>query len=360
MTPAATAVQRPAGAKLLAVDDRGRIRHWPRHQLVRLLRPRDVVIANDAATLPASLFGRHLPTGRRIEIRLAQRKSLEADDIQHFTAIAFGEGDFRVRTEDRPPPPAFRNGDLLELGPLRATVTGVLQHPRFLSLRFDGSAREIWEGVARHGRPIQYAHVPEPLAVWNTWTPIAGPPVAFEPPSAGFALDWQTLASMSDRGIRFGTITHAAGISSTGDPELDALLPFDEPYRIPRSTALLIRNARASGARVVAIGTTVVRALEHSAMRDGHVHEGEGIATQKIVFSSRLRIVDAILSGTHEPGTSHYELLRAFASEATLRRMDEQLGAGAYRTHEFGDSVFVETSLRLAGLQRDHRNAESA
>ena len=107
MTPAATAVQRPAGAKLLAVDDRGRIRHWLRQQFVHLLRARDVVIANDAATLPASLPGRHLRTGRRIEIRLAQRKSLEAGDIQHFTAVALGEGDFRARTEDRPPPPAF-------------------------------------------------------------------------------------------------------------------------------------------------------------------------------------------------------------------------------------------------------------
>src|SRR5205085_2652767 len=99
MTPAATAVQRPARAKLLAVDNRGRISHWPRHQLVHLLRARDVVIANDGATLPASLFGRHLRTGGRVEVRLAQRKSLEGGDVQDFTAVAFGEGDFRLRTE---------------------------------------------------------------------------------------------------------------------------------------------------------------------------------------------------------------------------------------------------------------------
>jgi S-adenosylmethionine:tRNA ribosyltransferase-isomerase len=72
------------------------------------------------------------------------------------------------------------------------------------------------------------------------------------------------------------------------------------------------------------------------------VRAGEGVATQRIGRSTRLRIVDAILSGTHEPGTSHYELLRAFVDDQTLRRMDQELNARAYRTHEFGDSVFVE------------------
>jgi S-adenosylmethionine:tRNA ribosyltransferase-isomerase len=217
-------------------------------------------------------------------------------------------------------------------------------------LRFGGGARQIWAGLARHGRPIQYAHVDTPLAVWDTWTPIAGLPVAFEPPSAGFVLDWNVLDSLRARGIQFVTITHAAGISSTGDPELDTLLPFDEPYLIPRSTATAIQGARLQGAHVVAVGTTVVRALEHAGTSDGTVRAGEGIATQRIRASTEIRVVDAILSGTHEPGTSHYELLRAFASDETLRRMDEELNLNAYRTHEFGDSVLVErAALRMLG-----------
>jgi S-adenosylmethionine:tRNA ribosyltransferase-isomerase len=101
------------------------------------------------------------------------------------------------------------------------------------------------------------------------WTPIAALPVAFEPPSAGFALDWKFLRALRDRGAEFATITLAAGISSTGDPALDAHLPFDEPYRIPATTASAIRRTRTRGGRVVAIGTTVVRALEHSAGRSG-------------------------------------------------------------------------------------------
>ena len=341
MIAASLPVQRPSNAKALIVDGQGHIKHQARSEFVNLLRPGDVVVANDAATLPASLSGRHSRTGRRIEVRLAGRDSL--DDVSQFSAVAFGEGDFRTRTESRSNPPALIPGDRLELGLLRATVTRLLNHPRFILLQFEGSQREIWEGLARHGRPVQYAHLPTPLEVWDTWTQIAGPPVAFEPPSAGFVLDWNMLASMRARKIRFGTITHAAGLSSTGDPELDALLPFAEPYRIPRSTALMIRHAQASHGRIIAIGTTVVRALEHSAaMFDGVVQSGEWLATQRLDASSKLSIVDAILSGTHERGTSHYELLRAFVDDEILGCIDQELNARDYRTHEFGDSVFLE------------------
>jgi S-adenosylmethionine:tRNA ribosyltransferase-isomerase len=339
--PASVPIQRAPNAKLLSLDRHGHIRHLRRSDFVSLLRPGALVIANDAATLPASLFGKHSPSGRRIEVRLAGRDSL--DQITQFSALVFGEGDFRVRTEDRRKPPTLSPGDLLELGPLRATVLRLLNHPRFILLQFEGSRDEIWEGLARHGQPIQYAHIPSELPLWNMWTPIAGPPVAFEPPSAGFILNWSLLKAMSERGIHFGTITHAAGISSTGDARLDALLPFDEPYRIPESTALLISQAQMHDARVVAIGTTVVRALEHSAATfGGEVPAGHRIATQKIGAGSRLRVVDAILSGTHDRGTSHYELLRAFVDDETLGRVDEELNCHGYYSHEFGDSIFVE------------------
>jgi S-adenosylmethionine:tRNA ribosyltransferase-isomerase len=300
------------------------------------------VIANDAATLPASLSGVHLRSGRLIEVRLAGRDSLATNDIRRWMAVVFGAGDFRMRTEDRPQPPALAMGDKFVLGPLHATVECILGHPRLVRLVFDGSSKEILEGLAHHGRPIQYSHVKTPLALWDVWTPIAGPPVAFEPPSAGFVLDWRTLSSLKERGIRFATITHASGISSTGDPELDAMLPFDEPYSIPASIVLSVRDARAQNGRIIAVGTSVARALEAAAGLDGSVRAGQGVATQRIEGGSRLRVVDAMLSGTHEPDTSHHELLRAFLDEETLARMDWELNLRAYRTHEFGDSVFVE------------------
>jgi S-adenosylmethionine:tRNA ribosyltransferase-isomerase len=205
------------------------LRHEARDRLPMLLRRGDLVVANDAATLPASLGGIHLASGQPLEIRLAGRQSLEPDDVRVFRAVAFGAGDHRTRTEDRRPPPPPAPGDRLALGPLRATVVQLLGHPRLIELHFDGEPDAIWAGIARHGRPIQYAHVAEPLALWDVSTAIAAQPAAFEPPSAGFLLDWRMLETLRERDVGFVTLTHAAGISSTGDAALDRQLRFAEP-----------------------------------------------------------------------------------------------------------------------------------
>src|SRR5690242_67345 len=115
-------IQRPPDARLLVVAGDGSLHHAARSALPDYLRPGDLVVANDAATIPASLRGIHERTGGEIEIRLAGRRSLAPDDVYQFTAIAFGAGDYRTPTEDRLPPPELRSGDALRLGPLDATV----------------------------------------------------------------------------------------------------------------------------------------------------------------------------------------------------------------------------------------------
>ena len=342
MIPADAPTRRSSDARLLAIDANGTLTHAPRRLLASFLARGDLVVANDAATLPASLVGIHVASGRRIEVRLAQRRSLAADDVRDFAAIVFGEGDYRTPTEERPAPPPLERGDALRLGPLQASVRRTLGHPRFVALRFDGTPAAIWRGIALHGRPIQYAYLHEPLALWDVWTPVAAMPVAFEAPSAGFVLDWDRLAELRARGIAFASLTHAAGLSSTGDAALDARLPLDEPYAIPQATAEAIAKARERDGRVIAVGTTVVRALESAAIGEGRVRAGEGVATQRIDAGTRLRVVDALITGTHEPGTSHHALLRAFASADVLRSADRALQAHGYRTHEFGDSVLIE------------------
>jgi S-adenosylmethionine:tRNA ribosyltransferase-isomerase len=331
-------------AKLLAVDAAGKMRHVRRTELASVLSPGDLVVANDAATLPASLCGTHDASGDPIEVRLAAWVSVR--DPTRFVAIAFGAGDYRSRTEDRAPPPGMSPGDRLSLGSLVAEVERLLDHPRFLVLHFLGDRGSILGGLAQSGRPVQYAHVSRPLALWEVWTTIASDPVAFEPPSAGFALDWSTLAAWGQRGIRFATLTHIAGISSTGDPVLDERLPFDEPYRIPERTAASIRQAAVTGGRIVAVGTTVVRALEAAAKADGGVSSGDGLASGRIGRETRLRVVDAILTGVHQPGESHFELLRAFADDSVLERASAALVEHGYRTHEFGDSMLIERQHR--------------
>jgi S-adenosylmethionine:tRNA ribosyltransferase-isomerase len=344
-------VQRPADARILVVDARGRIRHASRSRFVDLVREGDLVIANDAATLPASLAGTHERTDAPIEVRLAGRGSLSPFDVKGFSAIVFGGGDYHTPTERRPLPPPLERGDRLRLGPLEAIVTAILGHPRLVSISFVGTADSIWAGIAHHGRPIQYAHIDAPLALWDVWTAIASRPVAFEPPSAGFALDWFSLGEMRRRGVEFATITHAAGISSTGDEALDAWLPFDEPYDIPVAAALAIDQARAEHRRIIAVGTTVVRALEHAAAGGRAIRPGPGIASGRITPSTTLHVVSAILSGVHERSTSHYQLLGAFTPEATLREADAVLEAENYRSHEYGDSVFIEF-FRKNSVQR--------
>jgi S-adenosylmethionine:tRNA ribosyltransferase-isomerase len=346
MIAAATPAHRPRDARLLVVDDAGQVSHHRRADLPDLVRPGDLVIANDAATMPASLFGRHVRTQRAVEVRLAGRQSFR--DVSRFTAVVFGEGDFHTPTEHRPAPPSIERGDLLSLGPLHAVVVAVLGHPRLVEIEFVGSQQETWAGLARHGRPIQYAYVDRPLAIWDTWTRIAARPVAFEAPSAGFLLDWRTIGMLRARGAAFATLTHAAGISSTGDDDLDARLPLDEPYDIPASTAALVRRTRRRGGRVIAIGTTVVRALEDAAARWGRVRGGTGVATLRLGRKTPPRVVDALVTGQHEPGTSHYQLLRAFQDDDVLWRAIAEADASGYRTHEFGDSMFITRSVTPA------------
>jgi S-adenosylmethionine:tRNA ribosyltransferase-isomerase len=336
---AAPSNERPF-AKLLVADAEGRVRHLPRAALASLFEPGDLVVANDAATLPASLRGMHEPSGDDIEVRLAGWTALR--DPACFIALVFGAGDHRLRTEERPPPPPLSPGDRLVLGPLVAMVEQMLDHPRLIRLYFTGAPANLLRGLAWHGRPIQYAHLTEPLALWDTWTRFAAAPIAFEPPSAGFALDWRTLAAWRARGVGFATLSHAAGLSSSGDAELDRRFPLDEFYDIPGSCAAAVFEAKRGGRHVIAIGTTVVRALEAAATACGAVSPGVAIARGRIGRGARLRIVDAVLTGVHQPGESHFELMKAFASDDRLARIRAAAEERGYRGHEFGDSLLIE------------------
>ena len=117
MIPASSVLQRPDDSRLLVVDEHGRLLHDGRARLDRHLRPGDLLVANDAATIPASLGGTHRPSGRPIEVRLAGRRSLDGAAVDTFTAVVFGAGDHRTRTEHRAAPPALDPGDRLELAP---------------------------------------------------------------------------------------------------------------------------------------------------------------------------------------------------------------------------------------------------
>ena len=161
-------------------------------------------------------------------------------------------------------------------------------------------------------------------------------------------LDWRTARRLRARGVGFATLTHAAGLSSTGDAELDARLPFDEPYRLPAATVAAIAAApRARRSRRRDRHDGRARPRTRGRRNRAGCAPGAGVATQRLGRRRASRVVDAIVSGTHEPGTSHHELLRAFVGDATLRadRRRARLASPGYRTHEFGDSVLVERGV---------------
>ena len=333
----ATAVHQTPG-RLLHVDlRRGMLSDTSIDSLPELLRPEDLLVVNDAATLPASLHG--TGRGEPIEIRLAGEG---ADGTWH--AVAFGGGDWRTPTESRPPAPALAPGDALHLGPgLRARVVSRSQlSPRLLQIRFETPTDGFWSALYRNGRPVQYSYEAAPLALARVQTPYAARPWASEMPSAGRPLRLELLARLRTRGVRVAWLTHAAGLSSTGDAALDAALPLPERYEISPSTVAAVAGARRRGGRVVAVGTTVVRALEGAARSGGgDLPPGPGVTDLRIGRGFEPRVVNGLLSGIHGRDSSHFALLSAFLPGAFAMLYSLHVIAGRYRGHEFGDSTLV-------------------
>jgi S-adenosylmethionine:tRNA ribosyltransferase-isomerase len=299
------------------------------------LRAPDVLVVNDAATLPASLR----TIGGDVEMRLMGRLG----DDRTYRALLFGEGDFRMPTEHRPPPPEVPEGSVLSFASgLSARVVWVdPSAPRVCHVRFDRDGVALFRALYAEGAPIQYAHVSRPIPLWHVQSAFASRPWAFEAPSAGRPFTWELFRRLRERGVGVTWVTHAAGISSTGDGRLDDKLPLPERYLVGEHAVRAIADARARGGRVVAIGTTVTRALEAAALTHGRLIAGEGEATVVLGPGFRPRVVDGLFTGMHARGTSHFALLRAFAPEELLERAAAHAEYEGYLEHEFGDSCLL-------------------
>lgn len=345
MSPATQAAQIREAVRLLLIDGASEAIHDREfHELVDALRSGDLLVVNDAATLPASLFG--TAQGQAIELRLLGLATNDPDADEHngrWRAVLFGRGDWREDTDRRAPPPELEIGATIELhGGLTAEL--VARDPasaRLVTLQFDRTGPELHAAVYASGHPVQYSHLLRALDLWSVQTVFASRPWAVEMPSAGRPLTASMLVGLRRRGIEVARLTHAAGLSATGDRQLDALLPLPERYEIPAETVAAIERTRASGGRVIAVGTTVVRALEGAAANDGSIHPGAGITDLVITPERPLRIVDALLTGMHDPSESHFRLLGAFASPALLARAWDCALASGYHSHEFGDLALV-------------------
>jgi S-adenosylmethionine:tRNA ribosyltransferase-isomerase len=326
-----------AAQRLLHVDRRhARLHDRDVSELPSLLAPGDLLVVNDAATLPASLFGR--AQGRPIEVRLCGEQPGGS-----WRAVLLGAGDWRTPTEHREPPPTLRDGaSIVFARDLGATIESISPiSPRLCELRFDRAGDALWAALYRYGRPVQYAYEPAPLPLERVQTPYATRPWASEMPSAGRPLRLSILRALAERGVRIVALTHAAGLSSTGDTALDAALPLPERYEISTATADAVESARAAGRRVIAVGTTVVRALEGCAQAHGKIILGVGTTDLVIGPRHELRVVDGLLSGIHAPDSSHYSLLGAFLPSPLATLYTVHVALAGYRGHEFGDSSLI-------------------
>jgi S-adenosylmethionine:tRNA ribosyltransferase-isomerase len=362
--------------RLLLVDRAtGSVEHHRFHQLPRLLEPGDLLVVNDSRTLPASLLGR-TAAGVPLEVRLAAREGSGAGRgkeegrpartmagppasserpagmapppgaAERWAALVLGVpsdgGDpALVATDARPPAPRLEPGERLWFtGGLGATVLGRHEEAGPLVwLAFDVAGQRLAEALHRAGRPVRYAYVPRPWPLHQYQTLFAAGPGSAEMASAGRPFTVQTLRDLRDRGVGLATISLHAGLSTYGDPATDRRYVPAEPYLVPEATVAAVAACRAAGGRVVAVGTTVVRALETAAGATGasRLEPGAGVTRLRIGPGHRLQAVDGLLTGLHEPEASHLDLLAAFIDRPALDRAYAAALDAGYLWHEFGD-----------------------
>lgn len=335
--------QKRQNAKLLIIhpDTDERV-HLPMSAFWTQLRTGDVLVVNNSATLPASFKGIHRESGQPIELRLASALSVDMQDIASWKGVLFGQGTWQMETEKRTKVPDVQAGDHLDFKSGLTAVISHIEQGRLLTMTFQGSREAIWHQIYQAGRLIQYSYLEEELDLWDGQTLFASRPVSVEPPSSGFPFNWQTLLKIKKQGIHLVALTHAAGISSTGDPELDRLLPLPERYCIPEHTALMVNQALYDNRRVIAIGTSVTRALESAALPDGQGILAGCAMTQLVITSDyKRRIVSGLLTGLHESGSSHLKLLSNFAPLPLIQEAYAEAMVQGYLWHEYGDSCLI-------------------
>lgn len=343
MTPARWPRANADHEQLMIVDGTtGAAQVAPLGSLADVLSPGDLFVLNDAATLPGLLPAK-TADGRPIELRIARA------DFPRVRAVALGDGPMFAATESRGAPPDVGRGGVLEIGDsVTAEVVGSAHGGRLLDLDVRGDAASFWRSVYSHGRPVQYSYVDRPLSLYHVQTAFASRPWAAEMPSAGRPITWRALGALRKKGVGIARVTHGAGLSSTGSTALDACLPFVEKYEIGEQAAQAVAETRRRGGRIVAAGTTVVRALESAARAGGgEVLAGRGDAALVLDEDTPRQVVDVVLTGIHEIGTSHHRLLAAFAPRAVLDGALTTAEAHGFLLHEFGDSMLVVGTPRV-------------
>jgi S-adenosylmethionine:tRNA ribosyltransferase-isomerase len=315
--------------RLLLLDRRTHARTHARfEQIAQFLRPGDLLVFNASRTLPAVLDGYDAAGRVHIEVRLAQHRP----DGSWLALLVCRSGE--------PFACGLRPGLRLNFGEGLTARVGERDEriPRLWGLVFSHAGTELLDRLHRLGRPVRYEYVGSPWPLEYYQTVYGREPGSAEMPSAGRAFTWRVLFALRRRGVASASLVLHTGLSSYLDDALDALHPMpEEEYFISPTTAAAVAGTRRRGGRVIAVGTTVVRALESVAEVDGRVRSGHGYTRLRITADHPLRAVDGLLTGLHEPEASHLDLLAAFVPPAVIREAYAEAVARDYLWHEFGD-----------------------
>ena len=313
--PEARGLARDGVRMLVSRRSAGQVSHHAFGDLPGLLLPGDLLVVNDTGTLPAQVragrglavhFSTPLPDGAwLVELRVIKDKISRPN----------GPG-FPAQVIDLP------GGAALTLD---GKITGRLWRARM--------SVAVVPYLLRYGIPVRYAYVTRgwPLAAYQTV--FSRKPGSAEMPSASRPFTPALVTGLVARGVLIAPLTLHAGVSSLEADED----PYPEPYDVPPATARLVNHVREHGGRVIAAGTTVVRALETAALPGGPVAPSAGWTSHVVTPETGVRAVDGLLTGLHEPRSSHLRMLAAFAGPELLSRCYEAAIAAGYLWHEFGD-----------------------
>jgi S-adenosylmethionine:tRNA ribosyltransferase-isomerase len=318
------------GVRLLVAAP-GRLEHRRFRDLPSILAPGDVVVVNTSATLPAALTG--LVRGARVPVHVAAQPDAGSWVVE-----------VRRPANDGPQLDLTAGTDLGLPGGVTATLLAPFGTPRLDSVR-------LWRvrviGVddplgylTRYGRPIAYGYLRSTFPLADRQTVFARHPGSAEMPSAGRPFTERLVVDLVTRGVAVAPVVLHCGVSS---PELQEP-PAPERYAVPASTARLVNAVREGGGRVVAVGTTVVRALETCADADGTVVPAGGWTDLVLGPDRPARVVTGLVTGLHEPEASHLLLLEAVAGAALVDEAYAAVTAATaprYLWHEFGDAMLL-------------------
>ncbi|EDL65465.1 S-adenosylmethionine:tRNA ribosyltransferase-isomerase [Bacillus sp. SG-1] len=320
------AEQRGAGRDdvRLMVMNGEEIHHERFSSLPDFMEEGDLLVFNNSRTIPAVLKGK--ACNREMEIRLSRQL-----DDQRWEALIWGG--------------LFSAGDELELkNGVKAVITGTGNEKPLVTIDFSIGGVDLIDYIYSYGEPIRYEYIDSPWTLDVYQTAYASVPGSVEMASAGRAFSWRMFEKLKEKGVRTAFLTLHTGLSYYGNDRWPNPQKHPEAFHIPEETAKLINAVREKKGRVIAVGTTVVRALETAVDEKGYVSASKGITNLYIQKDYQLKAIDGLVTGLHEPEATHLEMLAAFTYEHHLFDAYRQALKKGYLWHEFGDMnlIFAE------------------